>query len=139
MSSYNKVILVGNLGDDPQTNVFENGQVTNFTMATSETWKDKNTGEKKELTEWSRIVLRNELSKLAEQYLKKGSKVLIEGKMRTRKWTDGNNIERYTTEIHGTNMTFLSTSQSNNSNESSAVDQYQANKNEAQDNGEPII
>lgn len=139
MSTYNKVILVGNLGDEPQTNVFENGQVTNFTMATSETWNDKTTGERKELTEWSRIVLRNELSKLADKYLKKGAKVLIEGKMRTRKWTDGNGIERWTTEVHGSTLTFLSSSQSTTTSDSSAVDEYQNKKEEAKDNGEPMI
>ena len=139
MSSYNKVILVGNLGDEPQTNIFESGQVTNFTMATSETWKDKGTGEKKELTEWSRIVLRNELSKLADKYLKKGAKVLIEGKMRTRKWTDNNGVDRYTTEIHASNMTFLSSSQNSTSNEKSAVDEYENKQNSIPDNGEPII
>lgn len=139
MSSYNKVILVGNLGDEPQTNIFESGQVTNFTMATSETWKDKVTGEKKELTEWSRIVLRNELSKLADKYLKKGAKVLIEGKMRTRKWNDNNGVDRYTTEIHASNMTFLSSSQNSTSNEKSAVDEYENKQNSIPDNGEPII
>lgn len=108
MSSYNKVTLVGNLGQDPETKIFENGgQLTNISIATSETWKDKTTGEKKTLTEWSRVRLNNKLSELADKYLSKGDKVLIEGKLRTRKWTDDKGVVRYATEVIAREMVFF--------------------------------
>ena len=102
MRGVNKVILVGTLGRDPETKTFPNGgSLTQFSIATSESWTDKNTGERKEQTEWHRIVLHNRLGEIAQQYLRKGSKVYIEGSLRTRQWTDQNGQERYTTEIRG--------------------------------------
>ena len=99
--SVNKVILIGNLGKDPEVRTMQNGnKVANLSLATSENWKDKATGERKEKTEWHRVVIFNEgIAKVAEQYLKKGSSVYIEGSLQTRKWTDKDNIEKYTTEI----------------------------------------
>lgn len=100
MRGINKVILVGTLGKDPETKNFPNGgSVTNMSIATSESWVDKNTGERKEQTEWHRIVLHNRLGEIAQQYLRKGSKVYIEGSLRTRQWTDQNGQERYSTEV----------------------------------------
>ncbi|CAM3901278.1 single-stranded DNA-binding protein [Rheinheimera salexigens] len=96
----NKVILIGNLGQDPEVRYMpQGGAVANFTIATSESWTDKATNEKKEQTEWHRIVIYNRLAEIAGQYLKKGSKVYIEGKLKNRKWTDKEGVERYTTEI----------------------------------------
>jgi single-strand DNA-binding protein len=99
--SVNKVILVGNLGKDPEVRRMQNGNpVVNLTVATSDTWRDKGTGERKEKTEWHRVVIFSEgLAKVAEQYLKKGAKVYIEGALQTRKWTDQSGAEKYTTEI----------------------------------------
>jgi single-strand DNA-binding protein len=99
--SVNKVILIGNLGADPEIRRTQDGRpIANLRVATSETWRDKNTGERKEKTEWHRVVIFNEgLCKIAEQYLKKGSKVYLEGQLQTRKWTDKDNIERYSTEV----------------------------------------
>jgi len=104
----NKVIIVGNLGQDPETRSFpDGGSVTNVSVATSESWKDKNTGEKKELTEWHRVVFKNRLAEIAAQYLKKGSKVYIEGSLRTRKWTNQQGQDQYTTEIQAREMQML--------------------------------
>jgi single-strand DNA-binding protein len=99
--SVNKVILVGNLGRDPEIRNTQDGtKIASFSIATSENWKDKQTGERKDRTEWHRIAIFNErLAELAEKYLRKGSKVYVEGSLQTRKWTDTNNIERYTTEV----------------------------------------
>ncbi|UGV26827.1 single-stranded DNA-binding protein [Rhodopseudomonas boonkerdii] len=99
--SVNKVILVGNLGKDPEVRRMQNGNpVVNLTVATSDTWRDKATGERKEKTEWHRVVIFSEgLAKVAEQYLKKGAKVYIEGALQTRKWTDQSGAEKYTTEV----------------------------------------
>jgi single-strand DNA-binding protein len=99
--SLNKVTLIGNLGKDPEIRSFQNGgRAAHFSIATSENWKDKDTGEKKERTEWHQVTIMTEgLIKVAEKYLKKGSKVYIEGKLETRKWTDKDNHERYTTEV----------------------------------------
>ena len=108
MRGVNKVILVGTLGRDPETKTFPNGgSLTQFSIATSEVWTDKNTGERKEKTEWHRIVLHNRLGEIAQQFLRKGSKVYIEGSLRTRQWTDQNGQERYTTEIRGDQMQML--------------------------------
>lgn len=108
MASVNKVIIVGNLGRDPETRYMPNGDaVTNIAVATSESWKDKNTGEKKELTEWHRITFYRKLAEIAGQYLKKGSQVYVEGKLQTRKWTDKDGVERYTTEIIADTMQML--------------------------------
>ncbi len=99
--SVNKVILIGNLGRDPEVRSFPNGgKVVNLNIATSETWRDRNTGERKERTEWHRVAIFNEaLGKVAEQYLRKGSKVYLEGQLETRKWQDQSGQDRYTTEI----------------------------------------
>ncbi|MDY7026597.1 MAG: single-stranded DNA-binding protein [Pseudomonadota bacterium] len=96
----NKAIIVGNLGNDPDVKMTSNGSaVANLSVATSEGWRDKNTGEMQERTEWHRIVLFNRLAEIAQQYLRKGSKVYIEGKIQTRKWQDQNGQDRYSTEI----------------------------------------
>jgi len=99
--SVNKVILVGNLGRDPEVRFMPDGlKVVNVSVATSETWKDKNTGERKDKTEWHRVVIMNErLADVAEKYLKKGSKIYVEGQLQTRKWTDQNGQERYSAEV----------------------------------------
>lgn len=99
--SVNKVILIGNLGADPEVKSFQNGgKIANLRIATSETWKDRQTGERKERTEWHSVVLQSEgLVGVAERYLRKGSKVYIEGQLRTRKWQDQNGNDRYTTEV----------------------------------------
>lgn len=115
MRGVNKVILVGTLGRDPETKSFANGgSITNFSIATSEQWTDKATGERKELTEWHRISTNNRLAEIAMQYLKKGSKVYIEGSLRTRKWTDQNGQERYATEIRADQMQMLDAPRSQN-------------------------
>jgi single-strand DNA-binding protein len=99
--SVNKVILIGNLGADPEIRRTQDGRpIANLRVATSESWKDKTTGERREKTEWHRVVIFNEgLCKIAEQYLKKGSKVFLEGALQTRKWTDKEGVERYSTEV----------------------------------------
>lgn len=101
MASINKAIIIGRLGKDPQINTFTNGgKIASFTVATSETWNDKTTGERKERTEWHNIVINNPaLVTLAEKYLKKGSQAYIEGSIRTREYTDQNGLKRYVTEI----------------------------------------
>ena len=104
----NKVILVGNVGGDPETRYMPSGSaVTNITIATNETWKDKQTGEKKERTEWHRVALFNRLAEVAAEYLRKGSQVYIEGKLRTRKWQGKDGQDRYTTEIIASEMQML--------------------------------
>ncbi|MCU7796644.1 MAG: single-stranded DNA-binding protein [Candidatus Thiodiazotropha sp. (ex Semelilucina semeliformis)] len=104
----NKVILIGNLGKDPETRYMPSGgAVTNVTLATSESWKDKNTGEQQERTEWHRVVFFNRLGEIAGEYLKKGSKVYVEGSLRTRKWQGQDGQDRYTTEIVGSEMQML--------------------------------
>ncbi len=111
--SVNKVILVGNLGADPEVRRTQDGRpIVNLRVATSESWRDKATGERKEKTEWHRVVIFSEgLCRVAEQYLKKGSKVYLEGQLQTRKWTDKDNIERYSTEVvlqgFNSNLTML--------------------------------
>ena len=104
----NKVILIGNLGKDPETRSLPSGgAVANVTVATTDGWKDKQTGEKKEHTEWHNVVFFDRLAEIAGQYLKKGSKVYIEGTLRTRKWQDKEGKDRYTTEIRGDTMQML--------------------------------
>ncbi|MGB2739422.1 MAG: single-stranded DNA-binding protein [Cognaticolwellia sp.] len=104
----NKVILVGNLGQDPEIRVFQNGDsVANITVVTSEAWKDKNTGEQREKTEWHRVSMFKKLAEIAGQYLRKGSKVYIEGRLKTRKWQDQTGNERYVTEVHASTMQML--------------------------------
>ena len=99
--SVNKVILVGNLGRDPEVRTTQDGlKIVNLSLATSESWRDKNSGERREKTEWHRVVIFNErLAEVAEKYLRKGSKIYVEGALQTRKWTDQNNQERYSTEV----------------------------------------
>lgn len=112
MASVNKVIIVGNLGRDPETRYMPNGEaVTNVAVATTESWKDKQSGEKKELTEWHRITFYRKLAEIAGQYLKKGSQVYVEGRLQTRKWTDKEGVERYTTEIIADTMQMLGSRQ----------------------------
>ena len=104
----NKVILIGNLGNDPEQKAMPNGNaVTNITVATSESWKDKQTGQQQERTEWHRVVFFNRLAEIAGQYLSKGSKVYLEGQLRTRKWQDQSGADRYTTEIIASEMQML--------------------------------
>ncbi len=111
--SVNKVILVGNLGADPEIRQTKDGRpIANLSVATSESWKDKNTGERREKTEWHRVVIFNEgLTRIAEQYLRKGSKVYLEGQLQTRKWQDQNGNDKYTTEVvlqgFNSNLTML--------------------------------
>ncbi|MDQ3185444.1 MAG: single-stranded DNA-binding protein [Pseudomonadota bacterium] len=107
MASVNKVILIGNLGKDPETRYMPNGDaVTNITLATTEAWKDKN-GEKQEKTEWHRVTFYRKLAEIAGEYLKKGRPVYVEGRLETRKWTDKAGAERYTTEIIASDMKML--------------------------------
>jgi single stranded DNA-binding protein (ssb) len=104
----NKVILIGNLGADPEVRYMPSGSaIANIRLATSEAWKDRQTGEQQERTEWHRVVLFNRLAEIAGEYLRKGSKVYVEGSLRTRKWQDQNGQERYTTEIVGNQMQML--------------------------------
>jgi single-strand DNA-binding protein len=108
MASVNKVILIGNLGKDPETRYLPSGEaVTSFSIATSETWKDKTSGEKKEATEWHRISAFGKLAEICGEYLRKGSPVYIEGSLRTRKWQDKEGQDRYTTEIRADQMRML--------------------------------
>jgi len=108
MASVNKVILVGNLGRDPETRYLPSGEaVTNISVATTDSWKDKASGEKKELTEWHRVAFFGRLAEIAGEYLKKGSQVYIEGSLRTRKWQDKEGKDRYTTEIRADVMQML--------------------------------
>jgi single-strand DNA-binding protein len=108
MASVNKAIILGNIGKDPEVKYTASGEaICNITVATSESWKDKATGEKKDLTEWHRISFFGKLAEICGQYLKKGSQVYIEGSIRTRKWTDKEGQERYTTEIRGDEMKML--------------------------------
>ena len=112
MASVNKVIIVGNLGRDPEMRTFPSGdQVANVTIATTDRWRDKNTGENKESTEWHRVVFNGRLAEIVGQYLRKGSQVYVEGSLRTRKWTDQAGIEKYSTEIRADNMQMLGSRQ----------------------------
>ena len=104
----NKVIIVGNLGGDPETRYMPSGSaVTNLTVATNESWKDKQTGEQKERTEWHKVAMFNRLAEIAAEYLRKGSQVYIEGKLRTRKWQDKDGKDRWTTEVVADEMQML--------------------------------
>ena len=110
MAGINKVIIVGHLGNDPEMRSMPNGEaVANVSVATSEAWTDKNTGERREVTEWHRIVFYRKLAEICGQYLKKGAQVYIEGRLRTRKWQDQNGQDRYTTEIQGDVIQMLGT------------------------------
>jgi single-strand DNA-binding protein len=108
MASVNKVIIVGNLGRDPEMRTFPSGdRVANVTIATTDRWKDKQSGEMKEATEWHRVVFNGRLAEIAGEYLRKGSAVYVEGSLRTRKWTDKDGVEKYTTEIRADQMQML--------------------------------
>lgn len=132
--SLNKVLLIGRLGNDPEIRTTQDGRsVVSFSLATSDTWRDKNTNERKERTEWHRVVIFNEgLSKVVEQYVKKGSRVYLEGQLQTRKWQDQSGQERYTTEIvlqnYSGNLTILDSltdgPASTQSSSSSQLDQF---------------
>tara|TARA_R110002126_G_scaffold63960_1_gene163980 strand:- start:578 stop:1030 length:453 start_codon:yes stop_codon:yes gene_type:complete len=127
--SVNKVILVGNLGADPDIKRTQDGRpIVNLSIATSDTWKDKNTGERKEKSEWHRVVIFSEgLCKVAENYLKKGSKVYLEGALATRKWTDNNGVDKYSTEIvlqgFNSTLTMLDGANGQSSNQGSGQSQ----------------
>jgi len=132
MSGVNKVILVGRLGKDPEVRNLDNGAtVANFTVATSESYKDKTTGEKKEITEWHNVVLWRGLAEIAQKYLHKGDMVYVEGKLRTRSW-EKEGVTRYTTEVIADSMTMLSSKGGGSSNssyspaETSSADNYRA-------------
>ena len=108
MAGVNKVIIVGNLGNDPEVRYAANGSaIANISIATSESWTDKNTGDKQEKTEWHRVVMFNRLGEIAGEYLRKGSKVYVEGKLQTRKWQDQSGQDRYTTEVVANTMQML--------------------------------
>ena len=112
MASINKVIIVGNLGRDPEMRTFPSGdQVANVTIATTDKWKDKQTGEMREATEWHRVVFNGRLAEIVGQYLRKGSQVYVEGSLRTRKWTDQSGVEKYSTEIRADQMQMLGSRQ----------------------------
>ncbi|MEO8590219.1 MAG: single-stranded DNA-binding protein [Flavobacteriales bacterium] len=118
MAGVNKVILIGNLGADPEVRHLQNGaSVANFRIATTETYKDKNTGEKREQTEWHNIVAWRGLAEITEKYVRKGSKVYVEGKLRTRKWQDKDGNDRYTVEIHADEMNMLDRASGDGSNQ----------------------
>ncbi len=122
----NKVILVGNLGKDPEVRYLPSGSaVTNLNIATSQTWKDKQTGAQQERTEWHRVVIFNRLAEIAAEYLKKGAKVYIEGSLRTQKWQDKNGADRYTTEIVANEMQMLDSRGSNTSTADIVMDDTQ--------------
>ncbi len=117
MSSLNQVSLIGNLGSDPQVKSMQNGdKVANFSLATSERWTDKRSGEKREITEWHRVVIWGNLAEIVEKYVRKGSKIFVQGQLKTRKWTDKQGVERYTTEVvlngFGSKMVMLSSERS---------------------------
>lgn len=125
MSTYSKTILIGNLGADPTMVFFEGGGcLARFSIATTEHWKDKDSGQKMEATEWHRIIVRNKQAEICEKYLRKGSKVLIEGLNKTRKYTDGNNVDRYVTEVIANRVQFMSP-KPQDQDTGSAVDQHQ--------------
>ena len=127
MASVNKAILVGNLGKDPEMRYMSGGDaVCNITIATSESWKDKNTGEKREITEWHKVVFYRKLAEIAGQYLKKGSSVYIEGRIKTRKWQDKDGNDRYTTEIEATEMQMLGSRQSGGQSDQGGYQQPQS-------------
>ncbi|MBF7685910.1 single-stranded DNA-binding protein [Acinetobacter sp. B10A] len=136
MRGVNRVILLGTLGKDPETKTFPNGgSLTQFSIATSETWTDKNSGERKENTEWHRIVLNNRLGEIAQQYLRKGSKVYIEGSLRTRQWTDNNGQTQYTTEIRGDQMQMLDSKQDQGNSNQTSQNSYQPQQNQGYGSG----
>ena len=130
----NKVIIVGNLGADPDAKSMPSGNmVANFSVATSESWNDKDTGERQEKTEWHRVVFFGRLAEIADQYLKKGSQVYVEGKLQTRKWEDREGNERWTTEIVGSQLEMLGDRMSSGSNQSNNMNQSTSKSNFSND------
>jgi len=130
MASINKVILIGNLGKDPEIRYMPNGDaVTNITLATTETWKDK-TGEKQEKTEWHRITFYRKLAEIVGEYLKKGRSVYVEGRLETRKWTDKAGVDRYTTEVIASDMKMLGSKPGSSFEVESKNDNTQTSKDE---------
>jgi single-strand DNA-binding protein len=130
----NKVILIGNLGSDPEVRYTPTGSaVANANLATSESWKDKTTGETQDRTEWHRVVFFNRLAEIVGEYLHKGSKVYVEGSLRTRKWQDKNNVERHTTEIIANEMYILDSRSTGNNNNHQDFEHTQAKRSEPQD------
>ncbi|EIJ42430.1 single stranded DNA-binding protein [Beggiatoa alba B18LD] len=128
MSSVNKVILVGRLGNDPEVRYSASGSaMANISLATSEQWKDKQSGQKQEKTEWHRVVFFERLAEIVGEYLRKGSLIYVEGKLQTRKWQDNNGQERYTTEIVAREMTMLGSNNRNNEGYSADYGQGQGN------------
>ena len=122
MAGINKVIIVGNLGNDPEIRTMPNGDaVAKISVATSESWNDKNTGERREVTEWHRIVFYRRQAEVAGEYLRKGSKVYVEGRLKTRKWQDQNGQDRYTTEIQGDVLQMLDSRQSGDNQDKSSA------------------
>lgn len=123
MASLNKVQIIGNLGRDPETRYMPSGDaMTSITVATTENWKDKATGEKKEQTEWHRITFFGKLAEIAGQYLKKGSQVYVEGSLRTRKYTDKDGVEKYSTDIKADTMQMLGNRQGSNDQQNAPMD-----------------
>lgn len=138
MAGINKVILVGNLGKDPEVRYLEGGTaVANFSLATSENYTDRSSGEKKTITEWHNVVFWRGLAEVAEKYLKKGNQVYIEGKLRTRKWQDKDGVDRYTTEIVGETMQMLGRKDENSSSDSSQQSKSSDTSSSAQIDNEP--
>lgn len=130
MASVNKVIIVGNLGRDPEVRYSPDGTaICNVSLATTSQWKDKNTGEKREETEWHRVVFYNRLAEIAGEFLRKGRSVYIEGRLKTRKWTDKNDVDRYTTEIIADQMQMLGGREGGSQGGAGATaEQYQATR-----------
>lgn len=141
MAGVNRVILIGNLGQDPEVRYLPNGgAVANLSVGVSEQWKDKSTGERKQKTEWCRVVLFGKLAEVAGEYLRKGSQVYIEGKLTTRKWTDQAGVEKYTTEIHvniGGTMQMLGGKQDSSSKPAQNKAPQQSGQQSPQRNDEP--
>lgn len=136
----NRVTLIGNIGKDPETKYMPSGgAVTNITVATSESWKDKNTGQQQERTEWHRVVFFNKVAEIAGEYLRKGSKVYIEGSLRTRKWQDQSGADKYTTEIVANEMQMLDGKQDNQQGQQQSAPQQAPQQQAGQfdDFGEP--
>jgi single-strand DNA-binding protein len=136
----NKVILIGNLGKDPVVRYMPSGgAVANLTLATSDSWKDKQTGEQQERTEWHNVVFYNRLAEIAGEYLRKGSKVYVEGSLRTRKWQDKTGQDRYTTEIHGSEMQMLDARSGSGASGNSNFEPSNNNQSFGSGNNEPSL
>ncbi len=136
MKGVNRAILVGTVGKDPETKTFQNGgMLTQFSIATNESWTDKKTGEKKQNTEWHRIVTNGKLAEIAQKYVKQGMKLYIEGSIKTRKWTDQNGQERYVTEIQCQNMQMLDSPNQGQNNQQRQNNQGQQGFQPTQQNG----